>query len=325
MPLPLLVCRTAWMDHYRGVTAKDTPTGGGAWVKQHGFGHEAYNFEPVLNEYFGYVRPTGSGINLSKLGGSADDEQLDGVTVVWVATHPTEGGTRVVGWYLNATVFAEYQAPPTKKGRRLPDGEAPWFLVRARDAVLLDRDERVFEVPRGKGGMGQSNAWYPDAQAAAPILKYVECGGRRYPVSLRTAKPRLVDVDRRLRIEATAMKAAASWFADRGYKVDDVSMDRLGWDLEARLERAHLKIEVKGTSLDADAFVVEVTPNEYAKMTNAEHRDAFRLCVVTNCEDTPVVAVFAWSVDTETWATGDGARQLAIEERVAARISLAVE
>lgn len=44
------------------------------------------------------------------------------------------------------------------------------------------------------------------------------------------------------------MKAAAAWFADRGYDVEDVSMDRRGWDLEARLKRAHLKIEVKGTS-----------------------------------------------------------------------------
>ena len=45
MSPPLLVCRTAWMDHYRGVTATDTPTGGGAWVKEHGFGHEAFNFK----------------------------------------------------------------------------------------------------------------------------------------------------------------------------------------------------------------------------------------------------------------------------------------
>lgn len=315
------------MDHYRGVTATDTPTGGGAWVKEHGFGHEAFNFKPVRGEYFGYVQPPGSGINqgrginLARLGAAADDEQLDGVTVAWVATHPSEGGTRVVGWFPDATVFAEFQAPVESKGRELPDGNAPSFLIRARTAVLLDRDERIFEVPRGKGGMGQSNVWYPDAAAAAPILKYIGAAGRGSSTSKPKAAPKLLDVERRLRIERAAMTAAAKWFTERGYDVEDVSMARTGWDLEARLNRAHLKIEVKGTSLGAGEFVVEVTPNEYAKMTSKEHRNAYRLCVVTNCDESPTVAVFAWSSETGTWATGDGLRHLMIEERIAARMS----
>jgi hypothetical protein len=310
------------MDHYRGVTAHDTPTGGGAWVKKSGFGYEAFNFEPFRGEYFGYVRPIRSNINLSKLGASAEDEHLDGVLVVWVATHPAEGGIRVVGWYSDATVFAEFQPPPTrKKSRRLPDDNPPEFLVRAREAVLLDRDERLLEVGHGKGAMGQSNVWYPDARAAAKLIRYVQSRAHA-PSSARSRKPRQMDVGRRLRIEDTAMKAAAAWFVDRGYEVKDVSTDKLGWDLEARQARSHLKVEVKGTSAAADDFAVEVTPNEYGAMTS-RHRDSYRLCVVTDCEDSPVVAVFAWSRDGETWTTGDGAQQLAIEERVGARIGLA--
>lgn len=327
--LPLLVCRTAWMDSYRGVTATDTPTGGGAWVKEHGFGHEAFNFKPVGDEYFGYVQPPhtginhGRGINLARLGAAVEDDQLDGVTVAWVATHPSERGTRVIGWYLNATVLAEFQDPVATEGRALPDGNVPRFLVRARepDAVLLDRDERVFEVPRGKGGMGQSNVWYPDATAAALILKYIDL--RRWGAS--TSKPkhasRLLDMERRLRVERAAMTAAAKWYTGRGYEVEDVSMARVGWDLEARLNRARLKIEVKGTSLGAGQFVVEVTPNEYAKMTSEDDRDAYRLCVVTDCEESPTVAIFSWSSEAGAWTTGDGLRHLTIEERIAARIS----
>ncbi|WP_375757358.1 protein NO VEIN domain-containing protein [Corallococcus exercitus] len=303
--------------------AKDTPTGGGAWVKEHGEGGEVFNFKRARNEYFGYVQPTGAGINLGKLGATADDEELDGVTVAWVATHPTEGGMRIVGWYRNATVFREFQAPVATKGREFSDGKAPWFLVRAKDAVLLERDERVFEVPRGKGGMGRSNVWYPGAGAAAPILKYIGAGGRIPSSAKPKSAPKLQDVERRLRIEQTAMKAAAKWFADRGYDVDDVSMERVGWDLEARLRRAHLKIEVKGTSLDVEDFIIEVTPNEYGKMTSDEHRATYRLCVVTSCEDAPLVTVFAWSDETKTWGSGDGSRHLVIEERVAARISAA--
>ena len=161
------------MDHYQGVTVADRPTGGGTWVKEHGFGHEAFNFAQVRNEYFGYVQPPRSGINerrginLARLGAGADDDRLDGVTIAWGATHPKAGGMRVVGWYFAATVFATFQAPVVTKGRALPDGTVPRFLFRTRDAVLLDRDERIHDVPRGKGGMGQSNVWYPDATAAA--------------------------------------------------------------------------------------------------------------------------------------------------------------
>jgi hypothetical protein len=321
MSPPLLVCRTSWMVHYRGVTDKDTPTGGGAWVKEHGEGGEAFNFKPARNEYFGYVQPTGTGINIEKLGAAAGDKELNGVTVAWVATDPKEGGTRIVGWYRHATVFREFQAPIAMKGRELSGGKAPRFLIRSKDAVLLDCHERTFRVPRGKGGMGQSNVWYPEAAAAARILKYIGAGGRGSSTSKPRSVPRLADVEHRLRIERAAMTAAAKWFAERGYAVEDVSMDRVGWDLEARRNRAHLKIEVKGTSLEKGEFVVEVTPNEYAKMTSNEHRNAYRLCVVANCDESPAVAVFAWSSETGAWTTGDGLRELTIEERTAARIS----
>lgn len=326
MATPLIVCRIAWMDHYRGVTAADTPAGGGAYVEERGFGHEAFNFEPLRNEYFGYVQATGAGINLSRLGVRQAGNRLDGMTVAWVAKRPT-GGTVVVGWYRNATGFAEYQPAPATKGRdrQLPNGSVPKFLLRTKDAVLLDRDERVLEVPRGTAtvaGIGQSNIWYPDAKAAAPILKYIAAGGRTAGGRTQQTRLRLQDVERRLRVEKAAMNAAAAWFSDRGYDVKDVSMDRLGWDLEARLKRARLLIEVKGTSLAAGAAVVEVTPNEYAKMTGDENRASYRLCVVTSCEGEPEVAVFAWSPDGAVWTTGDGARRLQIEARTAARISM---
>jgi hypothetical protein len=245
--------------------------------------------------------------------------------VAWVATHPTEGSTRIVGWYQHATVFAEYQPPPTTTARRLPHAKAPKFLIRAQNAVLLDRDERLFDVPRGTAttaGMGQSNIWYPDPHAASPILEYIAKGGQLPPRQGRSGKPSLQDVDRRIRIEKIAMNAAAAWFADRGYEVVDVSMDRLGWDLEARSKRSRLLIEVKGTSLTASDCVVEVTPDEYVKMTGDQHRPDYRLCVVTSCKSSPEAAVFAWSVDGGAWTTGAQTSTLKIEQCVAARISL---
>lgn len=308
------------MDLYRGVASSDPPTGGGTYVKEHGFGHEAFNYEPIGGEYLGYVQPQGSGINLGRLGGGKSDTHLDGVTVVWVATHPKEGGTRIIGWYRDARVFADFQDPAAREGRELPSGEVARFLVRSSHALRLPPDERLYKVPRGKGGMGQSNVWYPAEEQAAPILKYIADYERGRPTAKRGSSPRLQDVERRLRIEKRAMKATSEWFAALGYEVIDVSMDHVGWDLEARTDSARLKLEVKGTSLGEEEFVVEVTPNEYAKMRSDEHRDAYRLCVVTSCEDAPVVAVFAWSEERRAWIRHDGERRLEIEEILAARM-----
>lgn len=310
------------MDHYRGVTAADVPKGGGAYVKDKGFGHEAFNFEPHHGRFFGYVQATGNGVNLTRLGCSAGTESLDGVTVIWAATHPSEGGTRVVGWYDNATVFSTYQDSPTQK-RRLPNGNVAAYLATAAHATLLGRDERDQEVPRGsstQSGMGQSNIWYPNSDDAAPLLRYIARAVSPVHPKPKAGVPKLADVDRRQRIERTAMATTAKWFVDHGFEVEDVSMKQLGWDLEARRGRGCLRLEVKGTSLDAASFSVEVTPNEYLNMRDAAKRSAFRLCVVSSCEVSPMLEVFAWSAERQVWSTGDGSRELVVDEILGARL-----
>jgi hypothetical protein len=102
MNTQVLVCRTAWMDFYRG-TKGDKATGGGAYVKEVGFGHEVFNFLQGHDGAFrGYVRPPSPGwirdqrINIVRLGASKDDDRVEDVTVFWVATHPTsETGNRL--------------------------------------------------------------------------------------------------------------------------------------------------------------------------------------------------------------------------------------
>lgn len=322
---PVIVCRIAWMDYYRGVTSADVPRGGGAYVRAQGFGHEAFNFAPHSGRYFGFVQATGSGVNLPRLGCKQNAASLDGVTVVWVATHPTEGGTRVVGWYRNATVFSTYQDSPSQS-RQLPNGNLAGFLATARDATLLGRDEREVEVPRGtaaNSGMGQSNIWYPAEHDAAPLLKYIASFSTPTRPRPRRGAARLQDVERRQRIERVAMSTSANWFSDRGFDVSDVSMRQLGWDLEARRGRACLRIEVKGTSLDAASFAVDVTPNEYVNMRDVSHRSTYRLCIVTDCEGQPKLETFAWSAERAAWSTSDGGRELFIEEIVAARMRCA--
>ena len=102
---PVLVCRVAWMDLYEGMKG-DSAEGGGSYVKEHGFGHEAFNFRRARDVWRGYVQPPGknSTLNIDRLGAKANADKVGHVDVYWVATHPITGGARVVGWYEDATV-----------------------------------------------------------------------------------------------------------------------------------------------------------------------------------------------------------------------------
>ncbi|MEX0703954.1 MAG: DUF4268 domain-containing protein [Planctomycetales bacterium] len=128
--------------------------------------------------------------------------------------------------------------------------------------------------------------------------------------------PRQADPLRRLQVEDAAVEAVRKHFAERKYRVKDVSRENLGWDLEAIRGKDTLFIEVKG--LSGRDLCVELTPNEYAKMKSTEHCNSWRLCVVTNALTDPQLAIFGWSKGDRQWEDERG-RVLVIEERIAAR------
>ena len=188
----IVFLRVGWMDRYQGITGGDTISSGGAYVAEHGFGHEIFNYQPFQNAVYGYAQPPGrkdrwkdAKINLTRLGASTDNKSVSGVLAVWVATSPS-GGAFVVGWYRNATVYGEWQPPPAGSARRHSDADCGYYVTASgEDAVLLPPDERVFSIPQqGKGEFGQSNIWYADdpaqhRQLRLNVLRYVE--SRRLP------------------------------------------------------------------------------------------------------------------------------------------------
>ncbi len=154
----LLFCNVGWMESYQGLYSGDQISGGGAYVKEKGRGHEICNFSGDGKMLYGYVQPPGQQIDIDRIGADSTDEFISGITVAWTATRPT-GGTAVVGWYKNATVFRNYQKfvkTPTMHRRNGIEG----YRIKAplRQAKLLAVDERTCEVPRQvKGGMGRAN------------------------------------------------------------------------------------------------------------------------------------------------------------------------
>jgi hypothetical protein len=327
----MVFLRVGWMDRYQGLTSGDKISGGGAYVAEHGFGAEIFNYQPFQGTVYGYAQPHSrkgkweeATIRLGRLGAAPDAKALGSVLVVWVATSPS-GGAFVVGWFRNATVYGTWQKAPSGSGRRHNGLDCGYFVTASsKDAVLVPPDERVFSIPqRGKGNFGQSNVWYADdaeqhRELRRNILRYT--ASRQLPDALTAGDSRRIQPDQflRQRIERIAVETTAAYFANLGYRVQSVERDNVGWDMNAVLGGRDLRLEVKG--LSGPQLVVDLTPKEHSAMT--EYRSSYRLCVVTTALAEPTLSVFAYSAESDRWESSNG-RVLNVREIIAARCSVA--
>lgn len=169
--MPILFCNIGWMVNYNGIDGDSIKRGGE--YNQHSIGHEVCNFSNNAGTFYGYVQPTGK-IKIEKLGAGKKDDYVNGVTVVWTAG-PESGGTAVVGWYKDATVFREAQKiPEPSKIQRENDVSTFRIKASADKAVLLPVEQRDLMIPRAvKGGIGQSNVWFADKEESQEIVNRV--------------------------------------------------------------------------------------------------------------------------------------------------------
>jgi len=163
----------AWMKYYQGVTREDAPKNGGDFIEQNEYGYEIFNFLTFNDRMYGYVQPSGTGnylerkINIDRLDAPKQDS-VDDVLSVWVAKNPGKGGTWVIGWYENSTVYRNYQEAPPNSNRIFKDANFGYRVTaKSEGCVCLPIEKRTLQVPRAKqveGGVGQSNIWYADSQ-----------------------------------------------------------------------------------------------------------------------------------------------------------------
>lgn len=326
-----LVCNVGWMDRYDGPAQI---IGGGSYVQEHGFGHETYNFKQWNGQYYGYVQPSGSSINVRRLGAEEGADSVGGMTVVWTAKRP-RGGVVVVGWYGQGIVHRSLKDAPSDAPRldiTNTERRCGYFIeAPVSESRLLAVDERVIPVPRGKGGMGQSNVWYADRSEKATafrefVMKMITTGNVPTISSGRGVRGKRggwkVDVIKRQKVERAAVNAVAQWYERRGYSVASVEQEKCGWDLDAFHTDSHevLRVEVKGLS-GKDVFA-EVSSNEYAKMIERK-RKGYRLCIVTEalCQKNRRLHIFHFSDEQERWIDDNG-RRLCIEEVKSAQCCL---
>lgn len=177
----MLFCNIGWMSRYEGHDLKpDRIVGGGKYVDDHKTGGEICNFLACSDGYvYGHVE-TWSGekdhqINLERLGGTGDS--VEGVDVIWTATHPVERRRRVIGWYRNATVFRDRQDFPVFPSRQHKRDDLPDYRIRAlaSDAHLLELEDRTLALKQGKKGwMGQSSRWMPSDKSPDDVRRFLQ-------------------------------------------------------------------------------------------------------------------------------------------------------
>lgn len=159
------------MDYYEGLVGRDSEIhGGGSYVEEYGYGHEIFNFKKINGKVYGYAQPGGTN-KLERLGANKGADHLEGVIVIFTATHK-DGGNYIVGWYKDAIFNRDYQK--TILSERKFKNEFIGYYVEAeeKNAILLSVDERFSfpQIPRGiRGGMGQSNVWYADSEEMRPF------------------------------------------------------------------------------------------------------------------------------------------------------------
>lgn len=318
--IPMIFLNTAWMERYEGLLGNDREIrGGGSYVKEYGYGHEIFNFKKIDGKVYGYAQPGGYN-NLQRLGADVNDEYIEGILVVFTATH-RDGGTYIVGWYKNATFFKDYQDTILKERKFRNEYIGYYVVADAENTTLLSIDER-FSFPtiprRVKGGMGQSNIWYADSiemvEFKKEVLRHIERYEKKKTRKHQQAISRQVDIEAKKIIETIAIREVTKEYSDRGFSVTSVEPENLGWDLEAVYKRTKLKIEVKG--LSGSKVSVEITPNEFNNMN--VYKDTYRLCVVTDCLVNPIIHVFSYSIEKDAWLNEVG-DLLVVEQIISAR------
>jgi len=327
---PIIYFNIGWMREYAGPKADDPTIGAHGYLDDHTHGAECFNFSARPEGLVRGYRPPGSRdqTNITRLGAASDSDSFSGVLVVWLAREPASGTTLIVGWYRNATVYREALV-----GDCEVNGKVHYYSVEARvaDATLLPPIARTFVVPSSRiqpgAGFGQKPTWYGAPHVDAQVRAYVHNWSSRLDdqsPGLPTTPPKNLDPELRRKVERAAVAHAKAYYrAKYGARCPIISVEAFGkgWDLEVFHEADPLLVEVKGL-LNND-LICELTPNEFTKMLEEEHRDRYVVYVVNNAlaepPGMPIPAIFKHVGDGK-WQTEDG-RDLLITPKTGAVLS----
>ena len=165
----LMFVRTAYMNKYKGITKNDRPYNGSSYLEDSQLVNEAYNFKAYQNLCYGYFMIQGS-LNLKRLGGSINDNYVDDILVIIIASSP-EKGSVIIGWYDHALVYKNPQKWPEifqeNSKRKLFNMKAE-----AKDCFLVPERERIKLFPDDfPTKMRRNFNWYAEEDEDQRIVK----------------------------------------------------------------------------------------------------------------------------------------------------------
>jgi hypothetical protein len=322
----VLFLHAGWAREYRGA-ADDPPQGTFGYIRAgNEDAVEALNFRIFRGRCYGYA-PHQS-IDLRRLGGTRDDEYVDGILVVWTATDPAQGGRYIVGWYRNARIHSHMQQTlRPSKDRREAIAEAA-----ANDCHLVLVDQRTFFIPsRTVGWPGIASAFYASEKLSPDdlelIFAYIDGTPSEgfYPSHGRASSHKghgagwpTVDPELRAEVEMRAVEHVIAHYKRLGWTTESVEDENLGWDLDVRNGGRLLRVEVKGRR---GVGAVELTPHEFEAMRGTKTRMSYRLAIVHNAlSASPTMTIFEYAPASDTWVSAGGA-MLALREKTGAIVS----
>lgn len=342
----------SWMKEYDGNRpGNDIPINGGDFPKRNKYAGEERNYTDVNGVFYGHVETirgeNDTSIDLTNLGAAPNDDKVDGVLVIWIAT-PVGGGKQVIGWWKNATVYKKRLTGKHQLEFKLRDGYSYITKAKKVDCVLLSPIEREiypFSFPphAKKDWPGQNSRFYPTSKQSKQFKNYfvdlmesiksfnmsnkVNLQGRQNVKNKKPKGRKGTSFLHRSRIEAAAVEFI--WkFYEKKYlplEIRDVSKFNKGWDIEIVLDGrgSQLNVEIKG--LSGTNPLVGLTPNEYKHFKS--EMPNYRLAIVTNCLSVKKAFEIYW--DGKAWRTNQinstykikrGGKKISIKEIMSAQI-----
>lgn len=314
----IILVKVAWMKYYEGRANIDIPMSGAKYIKENKKGGEINLFKNFAGKAYGYI-PFNYKININNLGAGNNDEFIQGVTVVFCASHPKEGLMRVVGWHKNSLVH--------RTSKSFNSNNLYHSVSKFKDCKLIPFNDRTLKIPNVFGR--NSVCYIANHKSKAGDLKriedYITSGGKlETEVSNRKKKVGRAfqpDIEKRILVEQTAINIAKTFYGARYglNNVKSVETDNVGWDLEIITAKFKLKVEVKG--LSGSELNVQMTPNEFAAFNKKALN--YHLFVVTDTLSKPITRVFEYQSKGNIWVANDKS-ELDIKPIYAARLILKI-
>lgn len=107
----LIICRTAWMEGYNGITDGDIPFNyvDDTYSTSENYAGEIYNFQEFNDKCYGYIQGYGNTHIETYFKTYFEDKSVvSGFTIVWCA-FDHEGELRIIGWYKSASIYRNHR------------------------------------------------------------------------------------------------------------------------------------------------------------------------------------------------------------------------